>query len=72
MIIPHIQSRLQTQSHKYTSPVLHVYGFILQIPITIMVDITSQMSPEYILYSLERSTDPVLSIWSLVNAILVV
>ena len=30
------------------------------------------MSPEYILYSLDRSTDPVLSIWSLVNAILVV
>ena len=30
------------------------------------------MSPEYILYSLDRSTDLVLSIWSLVNPILVV
>ena len=32
------------------------FGFILLIPITIIAGITSQMSPEYVLYSLERST----------------
>ena len=36
---------------------LHIYGFILLLLITQTAGFTSQMSPEYVLYSLDRSTD---------------
>ena len=59
MINQHIQSRSYAQSRKSHQSGLHICGFILLILITQTAGFTSQMSPEYVLYSLDKSTDHV-------------
>ena len=46
----------EVPSHKSHQSGLYIYGFILLIPITSIACFTTEMSPEYELYSLERST----------------
>ena len=57
MIKPHIQSRSYVQSRKYTSPV-YIYILVYSPESNhTHSGFTSQMSPEYVLCSLDRFPD---------------
>ena len=57
MIKPHMQSRSYVQSRNTPVRFTYIYWFILLNLFTQAACITSQMSSEYVLYSLDRFPD---------------